>query len=98
MINKLDEMMTVANWINFQYPKTKALTVFDNVLFVAHSDGLHHGLWLEMKDRDEKSQMQHEWTQAMIEAGYYGNRAAGAEEAIRIIADYMNGYYQDGRQ
>lgn len=82
--------------------KKEGMTPGVSDLFIAHSDGANGGLWLEMKDRGKKvpslSQVQREWMQDMLEAGYYATWAAGAEEGIKVIADYMNGYYQNGRR
>ena len=67
-------------------------------LFICHSDGQNHGLWIEMKDRGKtKSSLsipQRAWLKDMNKAGYVAKWAAGADAAIKIIQDYMNGYYR----
>ena len=66
-------------------------------LFICHSDGQNCGLWLEMKDKGKNqsslSQVQKEWLVDMKKAGYLAKWASGADKAIEIITDYMNGYY-----
>ena len=67
-------------------------------LFLAHSDGQNHGLWLEMKDKGKTqcslSKEQKQWIEDMNNAGYIAKWAAGFEEAKAIITNYVNGYYR----
>jgi hypothetical protein len=70
-------------------------------LFLCHSDGKHHGLWLEMKRSKAKvsslSIVQQQWIKDMNAAGYYAIWAAGADEAIKIITEYINKEYSHGQ-
>lgn len=78
--------------------KAEGLTngVYD--LFLCHSDGQHHGLWVEMKDKGKTekalSEDQKNWASDMILEGYLPKCACGFEQARDIIIDYMNGYYK----
>ena len=75
--------------------KKEGLTPGVSDLFVAHVNSTGAGLWLEMKDRGKTksslSQVQREWMQDMIDAGYHATWAAGADEAMKIISAYMEG-------
>ena len=78
--------------------KREGLTAGVSDLFLAHSDGQHHGLWLEMKDQGKTlssvSADQRQWMKDMNDAGYIAKWAAGFEQAKAIIIDYINGYYR----
>jgi len=66
-------------------------------LFLCHSDGQHHGLWLEMKKQgataSSVSKQQKQWLVDMEKAGYVAKWAYGAERAKDIIKDYINSNY-----
>ncbi len=76
--------------------KAEGLTNGVSDLFLCHSDGRHHGLWIEMKDVGKKSvsEAQHNWLVDMNNAGYYAIWVAGQDKAKAIITDYINGYYK----
>ena len=80
--------------------KREGLTNGVSDLFLCHSDGQHHGLWLEMKDQGKTlssvSKDQAKWLGDMRDAGYYAVWAAGQGKAKAIITDYINGYYKTG--
>src|SRR3990172_5100066 len=59
-------------------------------LFLAHSDGIHHGLWLELKSEGNKpSKSQLEWMEEMQKAGYMAKWAYTFEDAKAFIVDYI---------
>ncbi len=78
--------------------KAEGLTAGVSDLFLCYSDGQHHGLWLEMKDKGKKissmSDPQLKWLSDMNKAGYLGKWASGFEQARDIIIDYINGHYR----
>ena len=78
--------------------KAEGMTNGVSDLFLCHSDGQHHGLWLEMKDQGKTesslSKEQIEWGINMQEAGYKAKWASGQDKAKAIITDYINGYYK----
>ena len=78
--------------------KKEGMTNGVSDLFICHSDGQNHGLWIEMKDKmktmSSVSKEQRQWIDDMNKAGYVAKWAAGADAAIKIIQDYMNGYYR----
>lgn len=67
-------------------------------LFLCHSDGQHHGLWLEMKNvgktESSLSPEQKKWMVDMTAAGYLAKWAAGFDRAKAIITDYILGHYR----
>ena len=61
--------------------------------FLPVARGGSHGLWIEMKrvrgGRVEPEQAQ--WIDSMLRQGYAACVCRGADEAIRVIEDYMRG-------
>lgn len=51
----------------------------------------YHGLWIEMKRRKggRLSEEQRAWLGAMFQQGYMAVKAAGADEAIAAIVEYL---------
>lgn len=54
--------------------------------------GLYHGLWIELKsDKTKKaSKEQKEWLIKLTEQGYKAVLAYGADDAVKIIKEYLN--------
>lgn len=77
--------------------KAEGLTNGVSDLFLAHSDGKHHGLWVEMKNVGKKlsdmSKSQLTWQKDMIKAGYIAELAIGQDSARKIITSYIKGEY-----
>lgn len=51
-----------------------------------------HGLYIEMKKRDHSnglSRLQRDWIENLRDQGYKAEVAFGADEAIKIICDYL---------
>lgn len=78
--------------------KAEGLTQGVSDLFLCHSDGEHHGLWLEMKDKGKTASSvtkeQKQWMNDMGQSNYLAMWASGFEEAQNIITDYISGYYE----
>ena len=78
--------------------KAEGMTNGVSDLFLCHSDGQHHGLWLEMKDQGKTissvTNDQLEWIINMRKAGYCAIWVSGQDKAKAIITDYINGYYK----
>lgn len=78
--------------------KKEGMTNGVSDLFICHSDGQNHGLWLEMKDKSKTasalSKEQKKWMDDMNTAKYVALWAAGADQAMKKIKDYMNGYFR----
>ena len=62
-------------------------------LFIAVPRGTFHGMWLEMKDEGKTkcslSNDQAAHLELMEKQGYHACWAAGCDEAIKLINDYM---------
>lgn len=60
-------------------------------LFLPVSRKGYHGLWIEMKKQrgGRLSEYQKDWLEGMNKEGYMAVRANGADEAIKILEDYL---------
>ena len=57
------------------------------------SDGIFHGLYIEMKKRDHSNRPTKEqtrWIKLLTEQGYRVDVAYGADEAINILCEYLS--------
>ena len=63
--------------------------------FIAEPRGKYHGLFIELKrtknSTSRKGKEQREWIKALNEKGYKAEFAFGAEEAKRIVLEYLQG-------
>lgn len=57
-------------------------------------NGKYHGLWIEMKRKDELGKKtkpeQDEWIERLQKRGHYASYAYGCDHAIKIYTDYVN--------
>ena len=71
--------------------KAQGMVTGESDLFFAVPRGTYHGLFVEMKDFTKKPTAdQLEYLQYQRDNGYQAVWAEGAEEAIRLITEYMS--------
>lgn len=59
-------------------------------LFLPCPKGIYHGLYIEMKYGDGRlQQSQKEFLRDMAEAGYYAATCYSAEQAVKVISEYI---------
>ncbi len=77
--------------IRINMMRTQGMTDAESDLFFAVPRGTYHGLFVEMKDFGKKPTAdQLEYLQYQRDNGYQAVWAEGAEEAIRLITEYMS--------